>query len=316
MFTYQESSKYILYTFRSNHSCKTQLLLTVHDIASIHDKDTQVDIGTLDFSKAFDVVPHQRLLNKLEQYGVTCNILQVERLLPQRTFAESNGRWAHVRSCYRPLWRTSRDCPRPIAFFAFYLWHTIWYILRNQTSPICGWLSYVPSHLWHEWSTYTTSDIDKLMDWADRWGMYFNASKCNVMVTLGRIHSERFYHMKGQILKEVLHAKYLGVTPSRYLAWRSHMDSVIAKANQTLGFVKRNLRGAPLRSRITAYFAIVRAGLKYAAPIWDPYLRKTLTLWKSSNARQHDEWNHNIFFLQCQRHQPPDRTEMGSTGGP
>ena len=119
-------------------------------------------------------------------------------------------------------------------------------------------------------------DIDKLMDWADRWGMYFNASKCNVMVTLGRIHSERFYHMKGQILKEVLHAKYLGVTPSRYLAWRSHMDSVIAKANQTLGFVKRNLRGAPLHSRITAYFAIVRAGLEYAAPIWDPYLRKDI----------------------------------------
>ena len=36
----------------------------------MHDSNKQVDIGILDFSKAFDVVPHQRLLNKLGHYGV------------------------------------------------------------------------------------------------------------------------------------------------------------------------------------------------------------------------------------------------------
>ena len=60
--------------FRSNHSCETQLLLTVHDIASTHDKNTQVDIGILDFSKALDIVPRKWLLNNLEHYGVTGNI--------------------------------------------------------------------------------------------------------------------------------------------------------------------------------------------------------------------------------------------------
>jgi hypothetical protein len=34
------------------------------------EKGSQVDIILLDFAKAFDKVPHQRLLHKLEYYGV------------------------------------------------------------------------------------------------------------------------------------------------------------------------------------------------------------------------------------------------------
>ena len=49
---------------------KLNCLYYTHDISSLHDKNTQVDIGILDFSKAFDVAPHQRLLNKFFFYGV------------------------------------------------------------------------------------------------------------------------------------------------------------------------------------------------------------------------------------------------------
>ena len=52
--------------FRTGHTCISQLLNTVQDLMVAYDKHKQSDVAVLDFSKAFDVVPHQRLLAKLQ----------------------------------------------------------------------------------------------------------------------------------------------------------------------------------------------------------------------------------------------------------
>ena len=56
--------------FRKKRSCDTQLILTVQDLSKSLDCGDQVDAVLLDFSKAFDKVPHQRLRQKLHYYGV------------------------------------------------------------------------------------------------------------------------------------------------------------------------------------------------------------------------------------------------------
>ena len=48
--------------FRSKHSCESQLIITINDIAKQIDTNLQVDAAMLDFSKAFDKVSHSRLL--------------------------------------------------------------------------------------------------------------------------------------------------------------------------------------------------------------------------------------------------------------
>ena len=63
------------YGFRSRHSCEKQLLSVIDDFAKAINDKKQVDTCMLDFSKAFDKVPHQRLLHKLEFYGITGDTL-------------------------------------------------------------------------------------------------------------------------------------------------------------------------------------------------------------------------------------------------
>ena len=56
--------------FRARRSCETQLLQTIQDIADGMSEGDQVDAVLLDFSKAFDKVPHKRLMYKLDHYGI------------------------------------------------------------------------------------------------------------------------------------------------------------------------------------------------------------------------------------------------------
>ena len=62
--------------FRKRRSCDSQLLVTIQDISANLDEGKQIDAVLLDFSKAFDKVPHQRLLLKLRHYGIRDSTLQ------------------------------------------------------------------------------------------------------------------------------------------------------------------------------------------------------------------------------------------------
>ena len=64
---------------------------------------------------------------------------------------------------------------------------------------------------------------------------------------------------------------YLGVTLDNKLSWSSHINNIAAKSNRTLNFLKRNLSKCSSSVKESAYLALVRPSLEYAAVVWDPY---------------------------------------------
>jgi len=69
---------------------------------------------------------------------------------------------------------------------------------------------------------------------------------------------------------------YLGVNITNNLSWSLHTAVTAKKANQVLGFLKRNLRGAPARAKELAYYTMVRSVMEYSCAIWDPYQKKDI----------------------------------------
>ncbi|CAH8643696.1 unnamed protein product, partial [Dicrocoelium dendriticum] len=62
--------------FRKGFSCQTNLLVARESWAEAVDSGHAVDVLFVDFSKAFDTVPHLRLSLKLRSYGISGRALQ------------------------------------------------------------------------------------------------------------------------------------------------------------------------------------------------------------------------------------------------
>ena len=63
-------------------SCSSQLMEAIEDWSAAVEAGNPVDVAYLDFAKAFDSVPHQRLLGKLRSYGVGGQAARMDRGLP------------------------------------------------------------------------------------------------------------------------------------------------------------------------------------------------------------------------------------------
>ena len=61
--------------FVPSRDCMTNLLSCMESWTEFLESGGYVDVIYTDFAKAFDSVPHERLLKKLENVGVTGNVL-------------------------------------------------------------------------------------------------------------------------------------------------------------------------------------------------------------------------------------------------
>ena len=211
------------------------------------DRREQVDVAILDFSKAFDTVPHHRLLHllhKLQFSGIDGDIhLWIKNFLTTRTQSELiDG----DRSREDPV---ESGVPQgtvlgPLLFLIYI--SDLPSVLDPNTAVRLfadGCLIYRSIHNTQE-QVQLQHDLDALELWGKTWGMKFNTAKCNIM-RMGRVRLSYLYQLKKDILAEVTQAKYLGLRISSDLNWEPHISSITSEAHQRLGFVWRNLHLHP-----------------------------------------------------------------------
>ena len=72
--------------FRPGQSCESQVITVYQDISDSLDNGDRIDAIIVDFSKAFDLVPHGRMLTKIAKWGVDSTVVvRIREFLVGRT---------------------------------------------------------------------------------------------------------------------------------------------------------------------------------------------------------------------------------------
>ena len=121
------------------------------------------------------------------------------------------------------------------------------------------------------------SDISILEKWAKTWQMDFNPSKCEFLkLTNKKLPLHFNYHINNELIKEVQHVKYLGVTIDSHMTWREHINILSHKANATLAFLQRNIKPCSSHIKAMSYLSYVKPIIEYSSTVWDPYIKEDI----------------------------------------
>ena len=121
--------------FRRGMSCETQLVEALHKWTSVMNKGSnQIDAIVLDFSKAFDMVPHQRLLEKTPKLRHYRTNINMDRLFPLQQNSQCSSRWCEITNRTRYIWRSSRHSARSPVVSHLYKRHRC--TARIPSSPL------------------------------------------------------------------------------------------------------------------------------------------------------------------------------------
>ena len=256
--------------FRRKHSTESQLILTTHDLANSLNNKSQTDMIIMDFSKAFDTVPHNRLLNKLNRYGIHNNThTWISNFLKRRkqrvVVGGEHSTWTNVVSGV-----PQGTVLGPLLFLTYIndLPDNIHSTVRLFADDCVLYREIKNESDSHE----LQKDLNRLAQWEHDWQMHFNTQKCFVMrITHARHVKHYSYTLGDSTLQETDSHPYLGVCITKDLTWNKHIHRITASANRTLAFIRRNLHSCPQNIKTTAYTTLVRPLLEYSSSVWDPH---------------------------------------------
>ena len=227
-------------------------------------------MAILDFSKAFDVVPHQRLLIKLDHYGIRGNTKRwIQNFLTDRQQrVVVNGTPSAWEKVLSGVPQGTVLGPHLFLLFINDIGEGIDSNIRLFADDCLVYRSIQgPAD---EMALQT--DLNRLVKWTQTWGMCFNPKKCNIMrITNKRNLSTSKYKMMGTTLEQTKSSQYLGIHIQDNLRWKKQSQHAASKASRALGFIQRNFHHASSKIKEKLVQTLVRPRLEYGVAAWDPY---------------------------------------------
>ena len=261
--------------FCKGRSCSTQLLVTIHEWMLSLDEKIPIDAVYLDFSKAFDTVPHKRLIHKLNSYGIQNNLLSwINSFLSDRT------QYVKINDSKSKKTKVISGVPQgsvlgPILF--------IYYINDMPKCTDCNLKMFADdskaSNTIQNFkdSLSLQSSIYDLNQWSDKWQQKFNSTKCKIM-HIGKNNPHYQYFIKdGDKLTELsttFSERDLGVIVDPNLTFEEHINNQVKKARRLSGLLCRVITYNHVDVMIPLFKSLVRPILEYANVVWSPHLRK------------------------------------------
>ena len=259
--------------FRNKRSCVTNLLDFFHYVFDVYDESKAVDVVYLDFQKAFDKVPHKRLLSKVLSHGIAGNIhIWLKDWLSERkqrvVINGFTSSWLDVKSGV-----PQGSVLGPILFLLYV--NDIDDGLNCKVSKFADDTKIACKVTTTREKETLQSDLDQLTHWANKWQMQFNVEKCKVL-HIGSNNNMQQYSMNGQQLSAVKKEKDLGVLVTDDLKPSQHCSQVVKTANKLVGFIGRVFENKSEKVILKLYNSLVRPHLEYCVQFWSPYYRKDI----------------------------------------
>ena len=263
--------------FLPKRNCATNLLEFFEFVTSNVDNGNPIDCIYLDFCKAFDKVPIEKLLAKLKSHGINGQLLKWFRswLTNRRQRVVINGKkseWANVTSgvpqgsVLGPLafviFINDLDLSaNPISIVNKFADDTkIGHIVQSQQEQI-----------------ELQNCLNRLCSWADEWGMQFNVKKCNV-IHFGRNNHNFEYKMNDVLLTSVSEERDVGVKITSNLKPSKHCVEIANKAKAILRQISKSFHYRDKKTFLNLYKTYVRCHLEYCTPVWSPHSQADIDL--------------------------------------
>ncbi|GAB0204066.1 mitochondrial enolase superfamily member 1 [Grus japonensis] len=223
--------------FTKGKSCLTNLVAFYDGVTALVDKGRATDIIYLGLCKAFDTVPHDILVSKLERHGFDgWTTRWIKNWLDGRTQRVGvNG---------------SIGIERTLSKFA-------------DDTKLCGVVDTL------EGRDAIQRDLDRLERWAHANRMKFNKAKYKVL-HMGQRNPKHNYRLGGEWIESSPEEKDLGMLIDEKLNMSRQCVLAAQKANRVLGCIQRSVTRRLREVILPLYSALVRFHLEYCVQLWGP----------------------------------------------